>query len=265
MKVDLRGLLFLARRHLLLLDSIMYDLGLSKEEWGYEVNEAQLILDELIEHVSQVQTDNSKLNEFAELYCLIKPVHPNVARVDAIWDEAVNTPQPAPIKRNTTPIHDLVIIDLIDSSYASGRELLMKELNDRKAIGLAEYGTPLQAHNGRDCEKDSIEEMADMICYLKQGMMEGKDYLQDIYWRAVALAVDTINLRAIHQQQNELKATLATAPYYNVVVEVDGVQVTHKVRGLSGQDAAKYAFDQYVCPPSKAQPDSVKLISHDLA
>lgn len=108
------------------------------------------------------------------------------------------TPQPAPIKRTTTPIHDLVIIDLIDSSFAGGRELLMKEINDRKAIGLAEYGTPLQAHNGRDCEKDAIEEMADMICYLKQGIIEGKSYLEPIYYRAIALAVDTINLRTIN-------------------------------------------------------------------
>jgi len=107
------------------------------------------------------------------------------------------TPQPAPIKRTTTSIHDLVIIDLIDF-IAGGRELLMKEINDRKAIGLAEYGTPLQAHNGRDCEKDAIEEMADMICYLKQSIMEGKNYLEPIYYRAIALAVDTINLREIN-------------------------------------------------------------------
>ena len=107
--------------------------------------------------------------------------------------------QPAPIKRTTTPIHDLVIIDLMTSFDTSGNVgLLMKELNDRKAIGLAEYGTPLQAFNGRDCEKDSIEEMADAICYLKQGVLEGKTYLEDIYYRTIALAVDTINLRAIN-------------------------------------------------------------------
>lgn len=124
-------------------------------------------------------------------------VHPNVARVDAIWDEAMRTPQPAPIKRDTTPVHDLVIIDLIGTGL-NGNDLLMREINDRKAIGLAEYGTPLQAHNGRDCEVDAIEEMADMICYLKQGLMEGKSYLESIYYRAIALAVDTINLREIN-------------------------------------------------------------------
>lgn len=106
------------------------------------------------------------------------------------------TPQPTPIKRTTTPIHDLVIIDLI--TYTTGNHLLAKEIDDRKKIGLAEYGTYLQAFNGRDCETDAIEEIVDMICYLKQGIMEGKDYLEPIYHRAIALAVDAINLRAIN-------------------------------------------------------------------
>lgn len=106
------------------------------------------------------------------------------------------TPQPAPIKRTTTPIHDLVIIDLI--SVTGGFSLLAKEITDRKAIGLAEYGTPLQAHNGRDCETDAIEEMVDSICYLKQCLIEGKFYLEPIYHRMIALTIDTINLRAIN-------------------------------------------------------------------
>lgn len=108
------------------------------------------------------------------------------------------TPQPAPIKRTTTPIHDLVIIDLIDMTSGKNNNYLSAELLERKAIGLAEYGTPLQAFNGRDCEKDCIEEMADAICYLKQGILEGKTYLEPIYHRQIALAVDTINLRAIN-------------------------------------------------------------------
>ncbi len=104
--------------------------------------------------------------------------------------------QPAPIHRTTTPIHDLVILDLITNMDNYG--LLAKELNDRKAIGLVEYGTPLQAFNGRNCETDAIEEMADSICYLKQGILEGKTYLEPIYRRAIALAIDAINLRAIY-------------------------------------------------------------------
>lgn len=244
MKVNLKGLLFLARRHLSILDQIIHELGLSKDEWGYEVNSAQLILDELIEHVSEVQADNSKLKEFAQLYCLVKST------------------QPAPIRRNTTPIHDLVIIDLIN--VTGDFNLLAKEINDRKAVGLAEYGTPLQAFNGRDCEKDAIEEMADMICYLKQGILEGKTYLEPIYHRAIALTVDTINLKAIHAEAQERKAALATAPYYDVVVEVDGVESNHTVQALSREDAARQVLDS-VTLGAEIYPDKVELISCDLA
>jgi hypothetical protein len=248
MKVNLKGLLFLARRHLSILDQIIHELGLSKDEWGYEVNSAQLILDELIEHVSEVQADNSKFKEFAELYCLAK---------------SKTITQPTPIRRTTTPIHDLIIIDLIGTGL-SDNDLLMKELNDRKAIGLAEYGTPLQAFNGRDCEKDAVEEMADMICYLKQGILEGKTYLEPIYHRAIALAVDTINLRAIHAESEERKAALATAPYYDVVVEVDGVESSHTVQALSREDAARQVLDS-VTLGAEIYPDKVELISYDLA
>lgn len=182
------------------------------------------------------------------------------------FNQALNAhvKQPAPTCNNNPSVHDLVIMDLMASLHG-GNELLCKELWSRKAIGLAEYGAPLQAFNGRDCEKDAIEEMADAICYLKQGIMEGKDYLQDIYWRAVALAVDTINLRAINAEAQERKAALATAPYYNVAVEVDGIVECYKTRALSGEEAARRVLDYSVCPPSKPQPDSVKLISYDLA
>lgn len=105
--------------------------------------------------------------------------------------------QPTPIYRTTTSIHDLVIIDLIGNGL-EGSNLLMKELNDRKAIGLETYGTYLQAFNGRNAEQDAIEEIVDMICYLKQGVLEGKTYLEPIYHRAIALALDAINLRAIN-------------------------------------------------------------------
>jgi hypothetical protein len=172
------------------------------------------------------------------------------------------TPQPAPIKRTTTPIHDLVIIDLI--TYTTGNHLLAKEIDDRKKIGLAEYGTYLQAFNGRDCETDAIEEIVDMICYLKQGIMEGKDYLEPIYHRAIALAVDTINLRAINAKAQERKAALATAPYYDVVVEVDGVESTHTVKALSREEAARQVLDD-VTLGAEVYPDKVELISYDLA
>lgn len=201
MKVDLKGLLLMARRHLAILDTVEtyivkeQNLDVDDALEDIEVNNAALILDELIDHVSEVQADEQKLEEFAVLYCLKKSVSSN---------ESASTPQPLPIHRTTAPIHDLVIIDLIQpcDSHGEGIGLLSRQLNKRKAIGLAEYGTPLQAFNGRDCETDVIEEMADSICYLKQSILEGKDYLEPIYHRAIALAVDTINLREIHKNDD---------------------------------------------------------------
>lgn len=93
MKVDLKGLLLMAKRHLAILDKMQRDLQGNWWANEMEVESASLILDELIQHVSEVQADNSRLNEFAELYCLVKPVHSNAARVDAIWEQAVKDVQ----------------------------------------------------------------------------------------------------------------------------------------------------------------------------
>lgn len=60
--------------------------------------------------------------------------------------------QPAPIPRDTTPIWDLVIADM----------------HARDHLGRARYGTPLQAHNGRDALRDAYEEALDLAVYLRQ-------------------------------------------------------------------------------------------------
>lgn len=64
--------------------------------------------------------------------------------------------QPKPKKTNGPHIVDLVI----------------KDLKDRKRLGLKKYGVPLQAHNGRDCFQDAIEEVMDLLCYMKQFQVE---------------------------------------------------------------------------------------------
>jgi len=57
---------------------------------------------------------------------------------------------------------------------------------DRRAFGIAKYGTPLQAFNGRDWLKDLIQEFLDAVAYSQQGVMEGaKDaaYFRDFALR----------------------------------------------------------------------------------
>lgn len=50
--------------------------------------------------------------------------------------------------------------------------LVMADLQQRRQIGIARYGTPLQAHNGRDALKDAYDEALDLACYLRQALEE---------------------------------------------------------------------------------------------
>ena len=63
---------------------------------------------------------------------------------------------PPPKKTSGPSIHDGVVADILK----------------RKAEGLAEYGTLLQAGNGRDSLLDAYEECLDMACYLRQALDE---------------------------------------------------------------------------------------------
>lgn len=66
--------------------------------------------------------------------------------------------QPNPTPNTSEPIVDLVI----------------KDLQDRKKVGIERYGTPLQANNGRDALQDLYEELLDAAQYIKQVMEERK-------------------------------------------------------------------------------------------
>lgn len=63
-----------------------------------------------------------------------------------------NRAEPRPITNESRPIWELVVGD-------------MKE---RDRIGRNKYGTPLQAHNGRDALVDAYQEALDLAVYLRQ-------------------------------------------------------------------------------------------------
>lgn len=67
--------------------------------------------------------------------------------------------EPAPVANDQPAVADLVRADL----------------ESRKAFGVAKYGVPLQAHNGRDALKDAYEEALDLCCYLRQALEERLD------------------------------------------------------------------------------------------
>lgn len=68
----------------------------------------------------------------------------------------LSEPQRAPWAGHGPVIHDLVAQDIAD----------------RAAFGVAKYGKPLRASNGRDALKDAYQECLDMACYLRQAIEE---------------------------------------------------------------------------------------------
>ena len=51
-------------------------------------------------------------------------------------------------------------------------DLVMEDMKARDHLGRQRYGTPLQAHNGRDALQDAYEEALDFAVYLKQALVE---------------------------------------------------------------------------------------------
>ena len=64
--------------------------------------------------------------------------------------------QPAPVPTPGRAIWDLVIADMAE----------------RDQVGRQRYGTPLQAHNGRDALVDAYQEALDLVVYLRQAIEE---------------------------------------------------------------------------------------------
>lgn len=72
------------------------------------------------------------------------------------FDEQLLTEQPMPALNAGRSIQDLVIADM----------------EARKAVGLARYGTLLRPHNGRDMLRDAYEEALDLAVYLRGAIAE---------------------------------------------------------------------------------------------
>lgn len=74
---------------------------------------------------------------------------------EELWDSPIKQMTP-PIPNNSEPVVNQV----------------MHDLHRRKVMGIKKYGTPLQAHNGRNALQDAYEEALDLCCYLKQKLLE---------------------------------------------------------------------------------------------
>lgn len=72
------------------------------------------------------------------------------------WEGADHAGQHEPTPNDSRPVWELVIEDM----------------RARDHLGRERYGTPLQAHNGRDALQDAYEEALDLSVYLRQAIEE---------------------------------------------------------------------------------------------
>lgn len=103
-------------------------------------------------------------------------------------------PQPAPVVlEGAVSIHDLVAAD----AGRHGWDRVVEIIGQRKRIGLAEYGVPLVAGNGRDALTDALEELADAAVYLRQAVEEGHGNVAGQMWIVYGLIRDLAVKKAL--------------------------------------------------------------------
>lgn len=85
--------------------------------------------------------------------------------------------QPPPAATAGRPVWEMVIEDVRSMRAPSTlRAIVMvhvlADMHERDRIGRERYGTPLQAHNGRDALVDACQEALDLCAYLRQSVEE---------------------------------------------------------------------------------------------
>lgn len=93
--------------------------------------------------------------------------------------------QPLPRASDGPIMHDLVAADLMDLAGGAPAAAMMTQ---RKQVGIARYGQPLRAWNGRDAGRDAREEVLDLLVYLRQQIEEGATKVYEEYRVALWLA-----------------------------------------------------------------------------
>lgn len=88
-----------------------------------------------------------------------------------------NKPQLAPHRNGNRAVWDLVIEDM----------------QQRHAMGIEKYGTPLQAMNGRDSLVDAYQEVLDLAVYLRQQIEERDERMFECFKIAYLLHCEVIS------------------------------------------------------------------------
>jgi hypothetical protein len=122
--------------------------------------------------------------------------------------------EPVPQHNFNPSVHDLLVNDAKHSimGFGSSRvnDFIKQQMVDlfrtRKAYGYNKYGTILQAENGRDFLKDSLEETVDQLAYIRQGLEEnpGNEVLKEAYRLAVAVLRELLVFKTRRDVEKEV-------------------------------------------------------------
>lgn len=97
----------------------------------------------------------------------------------------------------------------VPNGRPSIQSLVRADLDAREQVGVQRYGTPLQAHNGRDGLRDAYEEALDLTCYLRQALEEREQPASDEIARLLAdVAEKDTKLRRRGDLVDELRRQL---------------------------------------------------------
>lgn len=103
----------------------------------------------------------------------------------------MNEPQPAPQPNDNPAVWDLVIQEVQEFFSGPVANCLVKDMQERDAIGKERYGVRLQPFNGRDALIDAYQEIADCTVYAKQYALEHPDDadVQKLYKQSLLLVM----------------------------------------------------------------------------
>lgn len=114
------------------------------------------------------------------LTCLLKTLSGGAIRDDHVNDagKPQRVPdQPPPAQGNPhPPIADMVKQDVLMHTYsdfaASSVKDVLADIEERKQVGIARYGTPLRGFDGRDNWIDLYQEILDALNYFRKAIYE---------------------------------------------------------------------------------------------
>lgn len=75
------------------------------------------------------------------------------------------------------------------------QEEIIQLMRDRNEFGKKKYGTPIQAHNGRDNLTDAFQEMLDAVVYLKNQLLEKEDDEMSVIYTMALTLLEVIYLK----------------------------------------------------------------------